>query len=71
MSLLISAWDYMIQWLFLNTIRRLLHYTRMKHLREGRDWRFYESYSVVNILKMKLNGSEEGKYETYSRKEEL
>ena len=42
-------------------LRRAMHYMRMKHIEKGRDWRFYEQYTAEEILKMKLDGSEESK----------
>ncbi len=46
--------------------RRFTHYARMKHIEAGRDWRFYEQYSFMEILKMKLDGSEIQKYDIWS-----
>ena len=43
-------------------LRRVTHYGRMKHIERGRDWRFYEQYSIGEILRMKLDGTEEAKY---------
>jgi len=49
-------------------LRRFTHWARMKHIAKGRDWRFYEQYSVAEILKMKMDGSEEDKYWVWSHK---
>jgi len=43
-------------------LRRWTHWMRMRHISNGRDWRFYEQYSIREILKMKVDGTEEDKY---------
>jgi len=40
----------------------------MKHIEKGRDWRFYHQYSYGEILKMKLDGTEEQKMEAWGHK---
>lgn len=49
-------------------LRRLTHHIRMKHIEKGRDWRFYHQYSYGEILKMKLDGTEEQKMEAWGHK---
>lgn len=58
---------YCIDWLHLMTVRHFLHWSRMRHIAQGRDWRFYEAQSIKEIITMKLDGTEEQKLEMWSR----
>jgi len=46
-------------------LRCMTHYLRNRHTEKGRDWRFYEQYSISEILKMKFDGSEIQKYDVW------
>ena len=48
-------------------LRKITHWLRMKQINKGIPWQFYEQYSIPEILKMKLNGTEEDKLEIYMR----
>ena len=62
---IINTW--LFRWIWLKTVRTLLYKSRMKHIDNGVDWRFYEQYSVKEILAMKLDGSEDDKQHIYSK----
>jgi len=49
-------------------LRRATHYMRMKHIAKGRDWHFYEQYTAKEILRMKLDGTEQQKMEIWSHR---
>lgn len=46
-------------------LRRFTHWGRMRHIKQGRDWRFYKQYSIAEILKMKLDSTEEQKMDIW------
>jgi len=62
---------YLVAWPLANialSMRRITHWGRMRHLAKGRDWRFYEQYSIGEILKMKVDGSETEKMNMWMRR---
>ena len=58
---------FLIDWFRVFTIRRALHFMIMKHIEAGRDWNFYEQYSAKEILRMKLDGTEDWKLNVWHR----
>ena len=72
--LFIGLWErledclaFLLTWFGMLTVRRWLHWSRMKHIRRGRDWRFYEAQSIGEIASMKLDGTEDQKLEMWCR----
>ena len=60
----------MLSWIlvqFSYGLRRITHWGRMKHIRQGTDWHFYEQYSIKEILNMKLDGTEEQKMQLWHK----
>lgn len=52
---------FFLDWFRVLTLRQFLHRARLRHISNGKDWRFYEQCTLKEILKMKLDGTEEDK----------